>query len=188
MFRFDLEPAIPLLTVTQKGVWTAATVATFEPAFRQELKRLLVSGRPTSLIVEIKATVPRNLLVTEALCAMVARLGHLNADRTAVVSALGFADLQAGRISDPNTRIFTSIVQARGWVTNKPADSLGMTSGNEPSDASPEGSVVHVRGPADVDFVLTPAAALETAKRISDAAVEVLLETASAKAQRVIPM
>jgi len=39
-----------------------------------------------------------------------------------------------------------------------------------------------------VDFVLTPAAALETARRISDAAVEVLLETASAKAQRVIPM
>ncbi len=85
MFRFDLEPAIPLLTVIQKGVWTAATVATFEPAFRQELKRLLVSGRPTSLIIEIRAPVPRDLLVTEALRAMVARLGLLNADRTAVV-------------------------------------------------------------------------------------------------------
>jgi hypothetical protein len=188
MFRFDLEPALPLLTVTQKGVWTAATVATFEPAFRQELKLLLVSGRPTSLIIEIRATAPRDLLVTEALRAMVARLGHLKADRTAVVSSLGFADLQAGRISDPTTRIFTSIVQARDWVTNKPSESLSMTSSNEPSDASPEGPVVHVRGPADVDFVLTPAAALETARRISDAAVEVLLETASATAQRVIPM
>jgi hypothetical protein len=188
MFRFELEPAIPLLTVTQQGSWTAATVATFEPAFRQELKLLLVSGRPTSLIIDIRATVPRDLNVTEALRSMVSRLGHLKADRTAVVSSLGFADLQAGRISDASTRIFTSIVQARNWVTNKPAENLRLTSVNEPSDASPEGSVVHVRGPADVDFVLTPAAALETAKRISDAAVEVLLETASEKAKRVIPM
>lgn len=44
---------------------------------------------------------------------------------------------------------------------------------NEPSEADAEGIIVHIHGPADLDVTLTPAAALETAKRIRDAAIDV---------------
>lgn len=40
-------------------------------------------------------------------------------------------------------------------------------------------NVVHVHGPADVDVTLTPRAALETAKRIEDAAVEAIIGQAT---------
>ena len=50
---------------------------------------------------------------------------------------------------------------------------------NEPSDVEAEGTVVHVQGPSDADISLTPKAALETAQRLSDAAVEALLHEAS---------
>jgi hypothetical protein len=49
---------------------------------------------------------------------------------------------------------------------------------NVPSEADADGSCVHVHGPSNLDVSLTPEAALETAKRISDAAVEVILEHA----------
>jgi hypothetical protein len=54
---------------------------------------------------------------------------------------------------------------------------------NEPSEADAAGACVHVHGPSDVDISLTPQAALETAKRIGDAAVEVILEHASLSAR-----
>lgn len=50
---------------------------------------------------------------------------------------------------------------------------------NIPSEADAAGACVHVHGPSDVDISLTPEAALETAKRIGDAAVEVIIEKAS---------
>jgi len=50
-----------------------------------------------------------------------------------------------------------------------------MTVHDKPSqvEARPDG--VHVDGPADVAIVLTPKAALETAKRLGNAAVEMLI-------------
>lgn len=54
---------------------------------------------------------------------------------------------------------------------------------NVPSEADAEGACVHVHGPSDLDISLTPQAALETAKRIGDAAVEVILEHASLSAR-----
>lgn len=50
---------------------------------------------------------------------------------------------------------------------------------DEAGSAECEGNVVHVHGPADVDVKLTPRAALETAKRIEDAAVEAIIGQAT---------
>ena len=52
-----------------------------------------------------------------------------------------------------------------------------------PSDAVAAGHCVHIHGPSELDISLTPQAALETAKRIGDAAVEVILEHASLSAR-----
>ncbi|MEG3085615.1 hypothetical protein U1707_18395, partial [Sphingomonas sp. PB2P12] len=143
MFSFQLEPEIPLLTVTQTGLWTVATVSDFESEFRRELALLQISGRPTALIVDIRDTFVRNHNITEALRSMIERLGQLQADRTAVVSLLGFAKLQAGRIRDPNARIFTSMDRARDWLTSYSHTKRQSVSVNDqPSDASPEGLTV----------------------------------------------
>ena len=40
-------------------------------------------------------------------------------------------------------------------------------------------NVVHVHGPADVDVSLTPRAALETARRLGEAAVETIVNHAT---------
>jgi hypothetical protein len=50
---------------------------------------------------------------------------------------------------------------------------------NEASDAVALGAAVHILGPADVDVTLTPTAALETARRVGDAAIEVLIKKAN---------
>lgn len=176
MFKFKLEPEIPLLTATRTGIWSIDTVMAYEAALRRELVSLKLSGRPTSFIIDIRSTVAQHRDVAEALRLMVARLGLLHADRTAVVASSGVAKLQARQVADPTARVFTSMAPAREWVMGKvdakpPVD----TAHDEPSDAEAEGPAVHVHGPADVDVTLTPAAALETAKRISNAAVEVLL-------------
>ena len=52
-----------------------------------------------------------------------------------------------------------------------------------PSQADPAGVCVRIHGPSNVDINLTPQAALETAKRIGDAAVEVILEHATLSAR-----
>jgi signal transduction histidine kinase/DNA-binding NtrC family response regulator len=60
-------------------------------------------------------------------------------------------------------------------------DIQGVTSPvhNEASDAVALGAAVHILGPADVDVTLTPTAALETARRVGDAAIEVLIKKAN---------
>jgi hypothetical protein len=50
---------------------------------------------------------------------------------------------------------------------------------NQPGTATSEGDVVHLSGPSDVDVTLTPTAALETAKRLEDAAIDALVGMAS---------
>jgi hypothetical protein len=55
---------------------------------------------------------------------------------------------------------------------------------NEPSNVEAEGTVVHLHGPSNADISLTPKAALETARRLGDAAVEALLDEASTGEQR----
>ena len=57
---------------------------------------------------------------------------------------------------------------------------------NVPSQAVPAGASVHIYGPSDLDISLTPEAALETAKRIGDAAVEVILEHATLSARMCV--
>lgn len=52
---------------------------------------------------------------------------------------------------------------------------------DEASEADAGANSVHVHGPADVDFSLTPTAALETARRIEEAAVEAIINRASGR-------
>ncbi|TPG39082.1 hypothetical protein EAH79_15200 [Sphingomonas koreensis] len=181
MFHFALERDIPLLTATRTGDWSIDTVRDYEVALRQELISLQLCDRPTGFIIDIRSKVALHLDVAEALRLMVSRLGRLHPDRTAIVASSGVTKLQARQVADPKARVFTSMIVARNWVTTELAASQPLVSVQcEPSDAEPTGSNVHVRGPSNVDVVLTPAAALETARRIGDAAVEVLLATATA--------
>lgn len=49
---------------------------------------------------------------------------------------------------------------------------------DEASEVAAGDNAVHVQGPADVDVSLTPRAALETARRLGDAAVESIINSA----------
>ncbi len=180
IFQFKLEPALSLLTVVRTGFWAIDDVLSYEIALRRELTQLNLSDRPTSAIIDTRQSGPQAKDVAEALRAMVRGLGHLNADRTAIIVSSGVAKLQAMRVTDNDAKVFTSMVLARDWVTGgmpaKPQTRLAI---NAPISAKVEGNVVHISGAADVDITLTPAAALETAKRIGGAALEVLVKTAN---------
>jgi hypothetical protein len=176
MFRFRLQPELSLLTVTRTGVWSLETVCSYEQALRPELAKLHLLDRPTAFIIDIRSCGAPRKNVADALRSMVQRLGALNADRTAVVTSSGIAKLEARRVADDKAQVFTSMVLARDWVMgNRAPASASRTVHSTPSNAEAEGPSVHIQGPSDVDIMLTPAAALETARRISDAAVEVIL-------------
>ncbi|MFD1951110.1 hypothetical protein ACFSGX_10070 [Sphingomonas arantia] len=178
MFAFTLEPDRVLLTATLTGEWSFETVLAYEPHLRQQLALLRASGRPRLFIVDCR-TVVQNDDVGEALRLAVARLGQLHPDRTAVVFAGSIEKNSARRVGDLNAPIFPTMELARDWVTGKVYRAQSpATVHDEPSDAISEGFAVRIHGPADVDLVLTPAAALETARRISDAAVGALMEKA----------
>lgn len=184
MFQFKLEPDLALLTVTRTGHWSLDTVRSYEAALREKLECLQLSGRSTSFIIDIRSSGAQDRDVAEALRAMVGRLGPLHADRTAVVTSSGIAKLQARRVAEANAQVFTSMVLARDWIMGEvDPTKASATVHDQPSDAEAEGPTVHVQGPSDVDVLLTPAAALETAKRIGNAATEVLIATAKATAQ-----
>ena len=181
MFEFKLEPEIALLTAVRTGPWSLETVVRYEAALRRELAALHRCGPATSFIIDIRSTGAQPMEVADALRAMVGRLGALHADRTAVVTNAGIAKLQAKRVADDSAEIFTSMILARDWVARA---SDQTASGNlvhdVPSDAEAEGHTVRVHGPSDVDVSMTPGAALETAKRIGDAAIEALVGTTHA--------
>jgi hypothetical protein len=176
MFAFKHEPDLSLLTVVRSGFWSLSTVMAYELALRSELAALQNAGGPTCFIIDIRSSGAQALDVANELRAMVRRLGPLHANRTAVVTSSGIAKLQARRVADDNSQVFTSMVLARDWVLDTPHSTraTGPVHDN-PSEADAEGATVHMHGPSDVDLVFTPRAAIETAKRISNAAVEALL-------------
>jgi len=179
MFEFRLEPEISLLTVIRSGSWSVQTVADYEAVLRRQLIELNRSGPSTSFIIDIRSTSAHSRQVADALRAMIGRLGPLNAQRTAVVASSGIAKLQARRVANAGAEVFTSMTTARNWVMHRsPAETSNEMVFDEPSDAEAEKHNVHIHGPSDIDISLTPRAALETAKRIGDAAIEVLLENA----------
>lgn len=178
MFRFKLEPDIPLLTVTRSGIWSPETVMAYEPALRRELAALHEHGAYTAFIIDIRSTEAQPSVVADGLRAMVVRLGALRATRTAIVASSGIAKLQAARVADGDSRVFTSIVLARDWVMRRGERVPAGIVHDEPSEATAEGRTVHVQGPSDVEVSLTPGAALETAKRIEHAAIDALLTEA----------
>lgn len=185
IFNFTLEPGIPLLTVTRIGQWSVATVAAHEIAFRQQLLQLSSSGKARGLIVDIGATWPQEHNVVWALRRMEGRLGALRPERIAVVSSFGASRLHARHLREPDTQVFASMAFAREWIIRQ-ADASAYPGEiyDQASHAEAEGLAVHVHGPSDMHMVLTPAAALETAKRIGDAAVEVIIENAMADGDR----
>lgn len=175
MFEFKLEREIQLLTAIRTGLWSLDTVGKYEVALRRELAALHQCGPATSFIIDIRSTGAQPKDVAEALRTMVQGLGPLGAKRTAVVTKAGIAKLQARRVADDTTEVFTSMVLARDWVMGGDQTARGNVVHDVPSDAEAEGQTVHVQGPSDVDVSMTPSAALETAKRIEDAAIEVLV-------------
>jgi len=189
LFEFALEPDIGLLTATRTGFWSLQTVAAYEAALRRELAALHKCGPRTAFIIDIRSTGAQPREVAAELRAMVGRLGPLHAGRTAVVTASGIAKLQAKRAADVYSGVFTSLVLARDWVLgSNPAEPGACIVYDEASDAEAEGRSVHVHGPADLEINLTPRAALETAKRIGDAAVEALIEGPQAAEARAVPV
>ena len=72
------------------------------------------------------------------------------------------------------------MAEARSWILGDLEQDL--TSGpvhDEASDAAAQHGIVHVQGPDHVDILLTPRAALETSRRIGDAAIEAILSDAN---------
>jgi hypothetical protein len=47
-----------------------------------------------------------------------------------------------------------------------------------PSIVAADGEAVHLLGPSDLDLAMTPRAALETARRLGDAAIDALIDQA----------
>lgn len=186
MFNFFAEPEIPMLTVRRTGAWCLATVAAYEVVLRQELATLLHSGKARGLIVDIGATWPQERDVVCALRRLEQRLGVLRPERIAVVSSFGVSRLHARHLKQADTQVFTSMKFAREWILRHAgAGGPQLEVFDEPSSADVEGLTVHIHGPtAGTDIILTPAAALETAKRIGDAAVEVIIGSAIAEGER----
>jgi hypothetical protein len=184
MYVFKFEPEIALLTVTKTGLWSTGTVASYEVLVREQLECLKNCAPSTLCVVDIRSQGAQPRVVADALRAMVARLGPLNATRTAVVSSSGIAKLQAIRVADMNAQVFTSMVVARDWLMGKLQS--GGPSGlvyDEASEAEAEGRSVHLHGPSGVDVNLTPAAAFETAERIGTAAVDAVMASAGPPSQ-----
>lgn len=180
MFKFKFEPEISLLTATRTGFWSLDTVADYEAALRVELEILHRSARPTCFIIDIRSSGAQAQNVANALRSVVERLGNLHADRTAVVTISGIAKLQAKRVARSDARVFLSMAHARAWILGD--IDQGPTSApvhDEASDAAAQHGVVHVIGPDHVDVLLTPKAALETSRRIGDAAMEAILSDAN---------
>ncbi|MGY2737074.1 hypothetical protein [Sphingomonas sp. UYP23] len=119
MFEFRLETNISLLTATRTGVWSLSTVISYEADLRRELVKLHLCGSPTLFIIDVRSSGPQPPKVAEALRSMVLGLGHLHADRTAVVTATGLAKLEAKQEADKSAKVFTSMVLARDWITGK---------------------------------------------------------------------
>lgn len=182
MYSFIFEPDISLLTATRTGAWSLDTVALYEAALRLELAQLHLGGRPTAFITDTRFSCVQETQVDDALRTMVAGLGPLNAARTAVVTAAGLILPQGVGAADAGEQVFPSMALARNWATTEPA-AEPVTVHDEPIDAAAAGPAVHLHGLPDVNVTLTPVAALETAKRIGDAAIEVLIDTASAQAK-----
>lgn len=165
--------------MTRTGQWSVETVAAHEIAFRQELMQLRLSGKTRGLIVDIGGTWPQERNVARAMRRMEARLGNLRPERIAVVSSFGASRLHARHLRELDTQVFVSMEFAREWIMRQADDSAYPGEiYDQASQAEAEGSSVHVHGPSDMHLVLTPAAALETAKRIGDAAVEVIIKNA----------
>lgn len=180
MFKLKLNPQISLLTVTRTGLWSIDTVVAYETALRNALFTLQSVGRPTSCIIDVRSTPAPHRDVAEALRCMVARLGPLQARHTAIVVLSGVEKLRAKQAPDPNARVFDTMLAARRWIRAKTDHARASVAvHDEPSNADAAGRAVHVHGPCTIDVMLTPTAALETAKRISNAAVEVLLAVAT---------
>lgn len=180
MFKFRLDPQISLLIVTRSGLWSIDTVIAYEAALRNALHTLQSVGNPTSCIIDVRLTPAQHRDVAEALRCMVARLGPLQASHTAIVALSGVDKLRAKQAPDPNAQVFDSMLAARRWIRGKMEQARASLSvHDEPSNAEAAGRAVHVHGPCTIDVMLTPTAALETAKRISNAAVEVLLAVAT---------
>jgi hypothetical protein len=175
MFSFVLEPELGLLTATRSGLWSLRTVACYEVALREQLARLGRRGQSTSFIIDIRSSGALPLNIASALRAVVERLGPLQTDRTAIVTHSGLEKLQAMRVADTDAQVFASMKPARAWIlgSNAPAVLHG-TVHDVAYEADAEGRSVRLHG-ASVDVALTPAAALETAKRMGSAAVDALL-------------
>lgn len=179
MYQFELEADIALLTVTRTGLWSLDMVARYEAALRVELAKLRQGdpgrGGATSFIIDIRSSGPQSVAVADALRAMVAGLGPLHADRTAVVTTNGVAKLQARRVASADAQIFTSMELARDWVLRDADPAPAKVVQTVPSEAEAEGPAVHVHGPNGVDILFTPSAALKTSRRIADAATDALM-------------
>ncbi|WP_033921546.1 hypothetical protein [Sphingomonas sp. 37zxx] len=179
MLEFRLEPELRLLTVTRNGVWSVDEALSYEEALRLELAALRLFEGPTACIIDVRLD-EHQPLNCEGLRLMIGRLGKLAADRFATVTSADLTNAQIEQLTRARTRVFTSMVLARDWAARKSPTRPGLAAAtHEPSHAWGDGLLVQVRGPGDIDFQLTPAAALETAKRISDAAIDVLLRVAA---------
>lgn len=69
--------------------------------------------------------------------------------------------------------------KSRDWELGISSDRVSGAVHDKPSDAGGDNVSAHVRDPLNVADSVTPIAALETAKRIAHAAIEVLLDSAS---------
>lgn len=116
MFQFNLELPLHLLTIVRTGVWSLDTVHAYEIALRRELKLLHAGGGPTCCILDVRAIGAQSPQVSQALHMVVQRLGPLNVDRSAVVTATGISKLEAKRMADENAEVFTAMVLARDWA------------------------------------------------------------------------
>jgi hypothetical protein len=148
MFEFKLEPEIALLTVTRTGFWSMDTVSSYERILREELAALHECGPSTAFIIDIRSSGAQAKNVADALRAMVGRLGHLHADRTAVIASFGLAKLQARRVADEHAQVFSSMARARDWVMGSISPTrVGEKVYNLPSEAERRGprstSTVH---------------------------------------------
>lgn len=183
MLEFRLEPALRLLTVTQTGGCAPDTTCAYEEAFRLELATLRLFGGPTACIIDNRLDAAQGH-DRDALQLMIGRLGTLAADRTATVISPTSTSAAATLGEGASATVFTSMVRARDWAAGEPDTHLSHHPvEDEPCQVTASDLRVKIKSPCDGDLSLSPAAAIETARRMSDAAIDVLLKLAKPPGQ-----
>lgn len=116
-FRFEVDGARRLLTVTKHGYWTMATCAAFAETFRTELRRMKAQGGCHYCLVDASDFAVQSAEVAQALLALADSFPADCPGRMAGITGSKLSELQARHGGEaPDRRVFPTRAAAEAWL------------------------------------------------------------------------